>query len=425
MSVGQAVLRQRRSPATVRWPADRIAITATFLTHGFVFASWTAHIPQLKESLGLSDGSLGETLLGAPAGSVTAMICSGYLLPRLGSKRLVQLCLVGYATAGITVGLTHSMLQLFAALYLWGAFQGALDVAMNTQAIAVERAAGRPMMSGLHGTWSIGSFSGAAAGALGVSIGLPLPAQLACIAAVALPVTGWWSRRLRTDAVAAGAAGRNARRRRFTPVLVVLGGIVFAALLCEGAAADWAAVYLRGPGQAGPALAGLGYACFSFTMVLIRLFGNKLLVRFPVHRLLPGLAVLSTVGFAVGLALPGPATGLIGFGCLALGLASVVPTLFSAAGRVSGMHPGSAVATVATFGWAGFVCGPPVIGQLSQLSNLRLALALLPTCTAVIAIATATVRAIRPVPGPGRKPGSSTRPSVASRRPGSADELQS
>ena len=395
-------MTELRNPDTAtvarrNWPLDRVAITAVFFAHGLVFASWTAHIPQVKAALGLSDGSLGETLLGAPAGSVSAMICSAYLLPRLGSKRLVQLCLVGYCTAGVLTGLAHSMPELFAALYLWGAFQGGLDVAMNTQAIAVERAAGHPLMSGLHGTWSIGSFLGASLGTVGVAVGLPLSAQLALIAVLTLPSVSWLSRGLRADAHRnADADGSRPRRaRRFTPMLVLLGGIVFAGLLCEGAAADWAAVFLRGPGQVSAGLAGLGYACFSLVMVAVRLVGNRLLVRFPAHRLLPVLALLSTAGFSMALLAPGLVTGLIGFGFLALGLASVVPTLFSAAGRLPGMHPGTAVATVATFGWAGFVCGPPLIGQLSQLSNLRIALALLPTCTGLISIALARSRALR------------------------------
>ena len=396
-----AVSDSRPAAAGRGWSRDRRAITAVFLTHGIVFASWTAHIPHVKAALGLTDGGLGETLLGAPAGSVTAMMGSTYLLPRLGSRRLVRLCLLGYCTVGVLVGMAHSMAQLFLALFLWGGFQGALDVAMNTQAIAVERAAGRPVMSALHGTWSIGAFSGAALGALGVAVGLPLSAQLACLAVLVLPLAEAQGRHLLADAANDDPADPAGRGWRFSPALLVLGGIGFAALLCEGAAADWAAVFMRGPAHAGAGTAGLGYACFSMTMVVIRLFGNRLLTRFPAHRLLPALAVLSTVGFSAGLAAPGTVAGLVGFGCLALGLASVVPTLFSAAGRLPGMHPGTSVATVATFGWAGFVCGPPLIGQLAQLSGLRVGLALLPACTAFIALATATVRALRaPVPGP-------------------------
>ena len=118
----------------------RIAVTAVFVLHGLLFASWTAHIPHVKDTLGLSDGTLGFALVGAPVGSVTAMVASSWLLPRLGSRRIVQVALVGYCSAGPLVGLTGSLPTLFAALLIWGAFQGILDVAMNTQAIAMSPA---------------------------------------------------------------------------------------------------------------------------------------------------------------------------------------------------------------------------------------------------------------------------------------------
>ena len=111
-----------------------------FVAHGLLFASWTAHIPHVMRHLGLTDGTLGIALLGAPVGSVAAMLLASYLIPKLGSRRVVQFALVGYCATGPLVGLTGSLAALFGALFIWGAFQGTLDVAMNTQAIAVERA---------------------------------------------------------------------------------------------------------------------------------------------------------------------------------------------------------------------------------------------------------------------------------------------
>src|ERR1700689_5884356 len=122
---------------STRWP--RIAVTAVFVVHGLLFASWTAHIPDVKAHLGLTDGTLGFALLGARVGSGMAMIAASWLLPRVGSRVVVRVALVGYCAAGPLVGLTGSLPALFAALFAWGAFQGTLHVAMNTQAIAVER----------------------------------------------------------------------------------------------------------------------------------------------------------------------------------------------------------------------------------------------------------------------------------------------
>src|ERR1700728_2099432 len=161
---------------SVRWP--RIAVTTVFVVHGLLFASWTAHIPDVKAHLGLTDGTLGFALLGARVGSVLAMILASWLLPRVGSRALVRVALVGCCAAGPLVGLTGSLPALFAALFAWGAFQGSLDVSMNTQAVAVERARGRPLMSGFHGCWSIGTFAGAGAGVAGVAVGMSLTVQL-------------------------------------------------------------------------------------------------------------------------------------------------------------------------------------------------------------------------------------------------------
>ena len=391
--------------SSVRRP--RIAVTAVFVVHGLLFASWTAHIPDVKAHLGLTDGTLGFALLGAPVGSVLAMIAASWLLPRVGSRRIVQVALVGYCAAGPLVGLTGSLPALFAALFVWGAFQGTLDVAMNTQAIAVERTGGRVLMSGLHGSWSIGSFAGAGIGALAVTAGVTLSVQLLGLGTIALLVAGLLTTRMLPAAAEhpgspnARAAHPAADQRSAGPVsrwsggMVMLGAIAFAAMLCEGAIADWSAVYLSGPLRASGVVPGLGYTAFSLAMVTVRLSGNRLLTRFRPDRLLPALALVATLGFAAALPVAQPLAALLGFGCLGIGLASVVPAVFSAAGRIPGLPPGTAVATASACGWAGFVCGPPVIGRLSTWASLPIALGLLPLLTAFIIAGTLSSRALR------------------------------
>lgn len=177
------------------------ATTIVFLSHALLFASWTAHIPQVKQSLGLSDASLGFALFGAPIGSVLAMLFIGRLLNRYGSKRMVQVTLVGYCLTGFSVGLAGSQLALLATLFIWGVFHGSLDVSMNTQGISVERAGKSTIMSGLHGAWSVGGFVGAGLGALCVGLGLPLSGQLAVFAVVIAIVAGWSTQSLLPDPV--------------------------------------------------------------------------------------------------------------------------------------------------------------------------------------------------------------------------------
>jgi MFS family permease len=395
----------RLASSTRHWP--RIAVTGVFVVHGLLFASWTAHIPHVKAQLGLTDATLGFALVGGPVGSVCAMVVSAYLLPRLGSRRIVQIALVGYCAAGPLVGLTGSLPALLGALFVWGAFQGSLDVAMNTQAITVERAGRRVLMSGLHGSWSIGSFAGAGVGALAVGAGITLTSQLLVLGTLALLVAGLLTTRMLPDAAAQHGAAKAAdgSDRRSTTVsrwsggMALLSTIAFASMLCEGATANWSAVYLAGSLHAAGAESGLGYATFALAMVTIRLSGNRLLTRYRPDRLLPTLAVLATVGFAVGLLIGRPVAALAGFACLGVGLASVVPAVFSAAGRIPGLHAGTAVATVSACGWAGFVCGPPLIGRLASLSSLPIALFLLPALTGFIVIGTSIARTLKPQPG--------------------------
>jgi hypothetical protein len=289
-------------------------------------------------------------------------------------------------------------------------------VAMNTQAIAVERADRSVLMSGLHGSWSIGSFAGAGIGALAVGAGLGLTPQLLVLGTIALLGAGLLTARMLPDAI--GHPGPDERPKtdtrsasRWSGGMILLGAIAFAGMLCEGASADWASVYLSGPLHATGVVPGLGYAAFALAMVTVRLSGNRLLRRYRPARLLPVLAAVATAGFAAGLAIGRPAAAIAGFVFLGIGLASVVPAVFSAAGRIAGLHPGTAVATVSACGWTGFVCGPPLIGHLASVASLPVALGLLPFLTAFVAVGALLSRALRDAPqGPAAPAGSEGTP---------------
>lgn len=379
---------EQRHSSTHQRPATglaRTAVTATFVVHALLFASWTAHIPDVKAQLGLSDAALGTALLGAPIGSVVASIVVGWLLPRWGSRLVMQLTLVGYALSGITVGLADSAVALFGALTLWGAFQGSLDIAMNTQGVAIERRIGKPIMSGLHGGWSIGSFAGAGLGTLGVTFGVDLAPQLAVEAALAICLLGALTFALLPDRKLT-AERQQKRGPVVSPAILVLGVVAFACMVGEGAAADWSAVYLRDVTDASATYAGLGYAAFSLTMLSVRLAGNRLLGRVSARDLLPAFAVVATLGMLLMLFVDSLPLALIGFGMLGIGLALVVPTAFSSAGRLGGDSAGPSITAVAAIGWAGFMCGPPIIGHLAEALSLSAALLLLPLLTAGIAI---------------------------------------
>ena len=277
---------------------------------------------------------------------------------------------------------------------------------MNTQAIAVERTGRRALMPGLHGGWSIGSFAGAGLGALAVAAHITLSVQLLGLGTIALLVAGLLTTRMLPAALeqpgdrnaAAGDTAADRRRpgrvSRWSGGMVLLGAIAFAAMLCE-------APPRTGPPSTCPAHCTRAVSsrvwampCFALAMVTVRLSGNRLLTRFLPDRLLPVLAAVATAGFGAALLAGQPPAALLGFGCLGIGLACVVPTVFSAAGRIPGLAPGTAVATASACGWAGFVCGPPVIGQLAAWASLPVALGLLPLLTVFLVAAILSARAL-------------------------------
>jgi len=388
---------------------QRAAVTATFASHGLLFASWTAHIPHVKLALGLSNSALGLVLLATPVGAVCSMLVARRLLPTLASRVLIRVCLLGYCATGPLAGLASTPLLLAMALFAWGAFQGSLDVAMNTQAVAVERAQRRHLLPSFHGAWSVGSFAGAGVGALAVAAHVSLQSQLLVLALPVLAAAATLNHSLinRQGEIDTPEQARTASRGRLSlrGVTVVLGATVFACMLCEGATADWSAVYLRGPVHAGPATAGLGYAAFALIMAAVRLSGGHLLARLPANRLLPTLAALGTAAMAIALAADTQLTALIGFAFLGAGVALVVPAAFSAAGNLPGLAPGVGIATVSAYGWAGFVCGPPLIGTLAGISGLRAALAVVPALTLIITLVTARVGLIH---SPRQRPATAT-----------------
>jgi MFS family permease len=372
----------------------RLAVNVVFVIHGILFASWSAHVPQVESALHIGDGQLGLGLLGESVGSVTATMLAGLVLARFGSRRVMRVAAIGYCLAGVLVGLSRSLPELFGALAVWGLFAGGLDVAMNTQAINVERELGRPIMGKLHGSWSIGSLAGAGIGVIAVATGITLTWQLLVLGVIAVTIAVTLITRALDDPAHEHHHHATRRRRRPSGTLLILGAIAFAGLLTEGGTGNWSAVYLHDTLHAQPAVAGLAYTAFTLAMVTVRLLGARLLRRFSPRRVISVCAAIATVGLGAALAIGNPIAGIIGFGLLGVGLASIIPMVFSAAGNQPGLSAGTAVATVSAVGWIGFMIGPPLIGQVAGHSSLSIALIVFPLLTGFVAIAAPRIPAL-------------------------------
>ena len=362
----------------------RLAVAIIFCLNGLALANWIARIPDVKQQLGLSDQRLGLVLLCVAAGALVAQPTVGWLIGRVGSRRMTTVMLIGFCLSVILPGLASDMLSLMGVLFVFGACNGGLDVAMNAQAALVEQRYARPIMSSFHGLWSIGGLVGASIGGLIATQGVSVRAHLFGVAIIAVTVAVLAARWLVVDDSVRHAAGPNfALPPR---ALVVLGLIAFGVLFCEGAIADWSAVYLREGLRSTPAVAATGFAVFSLLMAAGRLTGDALALRFGPAWVVRGGGALVALGIGVALVSDVPIIAIAGFGMIGAGLACSFPLILSAAARTPGVAANTAIAAMATTGYTGFLVGPPLIGTVAEAVTLRGALGLLALVGLLVAV---------------------------------------
>jgi len=369
----------------------RAAVSAVFFANGFALASWVPHIPVVKQYLGLGDGLLGLVLLAMAAGAVAALAASGALVRRFGSRSATRAAAVGVCLALPLPVLSPTIPLLAASLLIFGACNGALDVAMNAQAVAVERRHARPLMSSFHGLFSTGGLAGAAVAGTATWLGAPARAHVvgAAVAMLALVAAALPSL-LRDDAEDGASELAFARP---TGAIRTLGLLAFAALVAEGAMADWSAVFLHDVLSAGPALAAAGFAACSTAMAIGRFGGDAAVAALGATAVLRLSGALGAAGLCLALLGGTPLAAIVGFGMVGLGIANAIPLIFRRAGNLEGVAPGTGLSATASLGYLGLLSGPPMIGLVSELTTLRVGLGLVVFCTAFLAIA---ARAVEP-----------------------------
>jgi MFS family permease len=361
----------------------RLAVGYAFLINGVMFGAWASRIPAVQAHTGLDSTYLGFALLAAAGGAVLAMTFAGMLAGRYGSRPVTVAGLLGYAACVPGLALADSFVTLTLALLCVGAFQGSMDVAMNANGLAVERAGTRPIMSRLHGTWSVGSFLGAFVTIAAVTAGLSVLEQFCILAAWMGVSAGVLSRIMLPHRQASeGPALRRPPRR-----LMALGLMIFCGMLAEGSAGDWSGVFMRTSVLSTEQQAALTLGAFSVAMAFSRIIGDRMTELLGAGRLVTLGAVLGALGLAMALALNMVASAVIGFTMLGLGLGAIVPIALRAGGSQPGISPGYGIAAVSTMGYAGMLAGPPIIGTLAGVVGLRSALALIVGLLVFLALA--------------------------------------
>lgn len=364
--------QQNKHQSRLNWGTRTI-----FLINGLGMSAWAPLVPFARDRLQLSGASLGALLLCLGIGSLAAMPMTGTLVARFGCRRVMCFSTLLVLMMMPLLATADSHLVMAAALMLFGAGLGMLDVAMNYQAVQVEQAADKPMMSGFHGFFSLGGILGAGTVSLLLSQSFsPLAATLV-VMAVMLLLLLWRLPVLMNERL----------HQPDQPWLVIpRGWVAFLGLLCfilflaEGAVLDWGALLLLQNPEMSPAWAGLGYAVFSVAMTLGRFSGDKIIQRFGHYPVMLTGALTAAAGMSLAVWLPWPEIALLAFLLVGFGLSNTVPMLFNAAGNQQDMPANLAISAMTTLGYAGILSGPALIGFISQwisLSGAFLAIALL------------------------------------------------
>lgn len=355
--------------------ANRVAVSIFFFIAGIDFASWTSRIPDIKTKLHLNEGTLGMVLLALPAGLMVSLPLSGYLVTRLGSKRVaITAAILGPVTL-IFLGLAAAVWQLAAVLFLFGFWGNLLNISINTQAVGVEALYGRSIMASFHGVWSMAGFSGAIIGFIVVPLNL-IPFHHFCIICICVLITVFIIQRyaLTTD------IGQKTSAPLFVKpdsAILKLGIIAFGSMVSEGTMFDWSGVYFQKVVIAPKALVLFGNVCFMGMMATGRFGGDFLITKFGVKRMLQMSGVVISAGLLTAVIFPYLYPAAFGFLLVGFGVSSVVPMVYGLAGKSKTMPPGVAIAAVSSIGFIGFLAGPPLIGFIAQAASLRLSFALI------------------------------------------------
>jgi len=382
-SAGRMLEMDERVADSGRLGKARWAINALFICNGAGFGLWAGHLAVFARQFQLDSLQMSLLLGAMVGGAMVAMSLCGKLLLRGNSDRLAPLFGCLYAFALVLLGASPSRDSLLVAALFFGFCKGGLDVVQNSQSAVIETAFARPIMSSIQACWSIGGLVGAGLSSLTIARGVSVRTTLGCFALLMIVVVLFCRRFLVPDRHAAQALSADGAWRN--PVVLRLGLLAFLCLFCEGAVADWSGVFLLESLRIGASAAAFGYGAYSVAMAAGRLVGDRLVrLRGPgaTLRTSGGLVALGMMLVLVHRSYPLSLAGLIAMG---LGLANAVPVIFSAAARVPGIG-GSGVAMVSTFGYLGFLAGPPLIGAIAHGTGLTLALGLVNLAGLAVAV---------------------------------------
>jgi predicted MFS family arabinose efflux permease len=371
MEMTQSLREAEFNPADV-WTQH--ATRAVFFIGGFGAASWAPLVPLLRQRLAIGEDILGLLLLCIGIGSLLTMPLSGAAAVRVGCRKVLTFSSIAFALLLFLLSQISDILLAIPVLLLFGAIMGCIDVVANVQAVIVEKAAGKRLMSGMHGLWSVGGFAGA--GLFGVWVGgLGFTPTVSTLIATGIMVTAilFFARFLLPYGGEAGGKMLAVPKG----IVAFVGVIACIAFLVEGAIMDWSGVFLTTVRGFDMSMAGTGFTVFSAAMLTMRLVGDKLVQKMGQKIIILGGSVLAFAGFLAVIFAPQAWLLYAGFFAIGVGSANVVPVFFSLLGKQKDMPIGLAVPAVSTLGYLGILMGPAAIGALAHATSLYAAFGLL------------------------------------------------
>jgi MFS family permease len=326
---------------------------------------------------------LGAVLFSLPVGLMCSLPFSGWVITIIGSKKLLIISLIMYSLALISLSLAQNVFQLIACLVCYGFASNTVNISVNTQAVATEIMYKKPILASFHGLWSLAGFTGAGIGTFMIANGVEPLHHFVLIAAVVILLVLLTAKYLKNDMVTDSGPVFVMPDKS----LIMLGIIAMCSMICEGAMFDWSVIYFKKVVLAPTALVGLGFTAFMCTMAGGRFIADWFAHRFGLKRILQTSGTLTVTGLLIAVIFPYFYTAIAGFLLVGVGVSSVVPMVYSAAGKSKTMAPGVALAAVSTIGFIGFLFGPPIIGFIAGLATLRASfvfIAFMGTCVVVL-----------------------------------------
>ena len=386
--------KNKQSKTELLW--GRIAAKTVYFMLGVGSGTFAANIPRIKENLELTPGALGLALLCCSLGGFVAMQFAAPLIRRLGLRLLLSILAPLFPLVLILIALSGNFVTLALAFALFGGLTSIAGIAINAQAIDIEKAYAKAIMSSFHALFSVGGLAGAAVGGFMAAHHLSVLQSMSIIAA-GLSVIGVMliaklfdvtKYDFEEDHTVIEKPHKHHRARWWRQVLLI-GGLIFVCYLTEGAIADWSAIYMKQEHAAGPFIAVLAYMIFNACMTIGRFSGDVVIRKFGAVQTLTVGGILGVLGLSIGLLSPNIVLALIGFGIVGIGVSVLVPILISMAGNLPGGDRNVAIARASTCGSIGLMAGPALIGFIAESYNLLAAMlvpVLLLTVLSVIAM---------------------------------------